>query len=48
VLIGLRRLNDAVVGNSSMLGGYELGEISLSRSILTESFGAHEVDIFFF
>ena len=48
VLIGLRRLNDVNVGASSMLGGYELGEISLSRSILKESFGAQEVDIFFF
>ena len=36
VLIGLRRLNDVVVvGASSMLGGYVLGEISLSRSTLT-------------
>ena len=35
VLIGLRRSNDVVVGCSSMLGGYVLGEISLSRSTLT-------------
>ena len=35
VLVGLRRLNDVVVGASSMLGGYLLGEISLSRSTLT-------------
>ena len=35
VLIGLRRLNDVVVGDSSILGGYVLGEISLSRSTLT-------------
>ena len=36
VLIGLRRLNDGVVvGASSMLGGYVLGEISLSRSTLS-------------
>ena len=35
VLIGLRRLNDVVVGDSSILGGYILGEISLSRSTLT-------------
>ena len=35
MLIGLRRLNDVVVGDSGMLGGYELGEISLSRSTLT-------------
>jgi len=35
VLIGLRRLNDVVVGASSMLGGIVLGKISLSRSTLT-------------
>ena len=35
MLIGLRRLNDVVVGDSSILGGYVLGEISLSRSTLT-------------
>jgi GNAT superfamily N-acetyltransferase len=36
MLIGLRRLNDAChVGNSSILGGYVLGEIILSRSSLT-------------
>jgi len=35
VLVGLRRLNDVVVGASSMLGGYLLGKISLSRSTLT-------------
>ena len=34
MLIGLRRLNDVVVGDSSILGGYVLGEISLSRSTL--------------
>ena len=36
LLIGLRRLNDAVVvGVSIMLDGYVLGEIILSRSSLT-------------
>ena len=35
MLIGLRRLNDVVVGASSMLGGIVLGKISLSRSTLT-------------
>jgi len=35
LLIGLRRLNDVVVDRVSVMGGYVLGEMILSRSSLT-------------